>query len=272
MWKQKFQEATYHIRDLQESLKTLKYQLEQAQLKIEEKSKQVSMRENELAEAHQELRDLRQNVGELEIPPSERKNAKVRGLMGESTDGIKIITDEFSAAVIPLILRESSPSTKRFGDAFVNLVEMIIEHGNPSAQIIAILVKYGGNGPIDKVREMIRSDDFDDVIEQLAKQKLIAVNNGNVRILTEPVPINWNELPTREIFDQLLIQSKRGEINSMAVLEEVRDILLERELPFSTFFFEVRKIIERIERDQINSEELEHQIKIWREKFITLSS
>ena len=75
-----------------------------------------------------------------------------------------------------------------------------------------------------------------------------------------------------DLFESLKDSIKSKDNNYLIqALENFRDILQEKEIPLTTIFFEIRKIIERLEKGIIDRNEVKEIVESWYEKYKALT-
>lgn len=293
-WKERFKQQQFQTQTLSQTLSQTRSQLEQLQHKYEEISSQFKQRDQELSETKSELLAVKEIAQEREkklkrledsIQSSkinelternqrlsqqieELQAAKVRG----GNDMVTGLDQEISNAMIPYLLHKFDPENSKYQDAYVNLVEVLIERGDILTKIIAILIKYGGSGPFDRIKQMVNDPEFDTAIEIMEEGKILTRLNNQLVISTTKDDItnenNWQKLETPELFTELIKIAEHESPDVIAqALEIFRDTLQEREVPLTTIFFEVRKLIERIQRGKIERKDILEQTKLWKDKF-----
>jgi len=303
-WKERYKQQQFQNQTLQSQLTESKGQLSELQVKFEEIHRQLKSRDQEISEMKQEIKLLKEinqdkesKIQELEqivdldkYEHLQNQNmqlkSQVEELQAQLIRGGTVtskpeststsIRSDLTSALIPVMLHEYDPTNDRYQDAFINLVETIIQHGDAMSQIIGILVKYGGEGPVGKVRSMILPEEFDIAIEILESEGVISQIEGilylNSAETAETEELDLNQLSIDELFEYMLYianRSKKKKLTSQ--LRVIRDVLQNRNFPLTTIFFEIRKTIERIEKDQLVRPEIVDQIKSWQTRYHSLT-
>lgn len=220
-------------------------------------------------------------LAKLQIENEELKN-KVEDLIGEISRGGVSQTDtsttpnhnRLNNVLIPVILNNFDPENERYKNAFHSLVEAAIEDGNVMTKIIAILFKYGGSGPINKIKDLVpEKKNLDDAIDILVEEKLITRIDNELSIFMKASDIssidNWDNLSLEEIIEQLILVIEKGELELVGdTLTNFRDILTDRGTSATTIFFEIRKLNEGLTKQTITRKEGVEQINAWKSKIL----
>ncbi len=274
-----------------------KSNLETLQIKFEEVSRQLQDREMELAQALQDLRLAKQTIGDKDHRISameamgdpekfawigqenqrlSRENEDLRSqlLRGGSAKPQSDTDSDISAALIPLMLREFNPANPQFKDAFKNLVEVVISKGDTISRLIGVLIKYGGEGSRTNLKTVLDTEEFDVAVEILEEAQLITIIEGVIHLASASQGMgagSFEDLETGDLFKAMIeIAEKQPKQVLIRNMEEFRDVLQERQIPLTTIFFEIRKTLERIDRDQIERKDVVTQIENWYSKYQSL--
>lgn len=298
-WKERYKQLQFQAQTSQQQLGQVKAQLQDLQFKFEEINRQLSDREQELSQSKQELVEFKNMVKErekqLQKMQSSQEESRVRRLENENlklkeqlehiqsslirtntkeTNNEAKVEDSFDSMLIPIMLRELDPLNAEYVNAFVDLVENVIRKGTTKAKIIAILIKYGGSGPMKKIEELVASSDFPFFLSNLEHEGKIIRLDDEIRLKSSSKldkQTHQNDLmkvDTEGLFN-FVLQSVQSDSDTEIIgnLETLRDVLQEREIPMTTIFFEIRKLVERIDRKKIARKEIYEQIESWMQKY-----
>ena len=175
-------------------------------------------------------------------------------------------------ALIPVILNEYDPENKQYKDGFKNMVEVAITDGDILTQIIAILFKYGGNGPVNRIKDMVSDKSaFDTALELLLEQKILTKSHNEIYLYSQSedlsIASNWNTLTSDELVDLLAKVISKGSNDAVeTAIDNFRDELTERGTSTATLFFQIRKLKEGITKGEISRPEALKTLEEWRSK------
>ena len=299
-WKERYKQQQFQVQTLTGQLSELRSKFHELQLINNETSSELEQRELELTEAKSEIRatieilkDRENKIRELntilernQLEDIKTQNKalqeELENLRGKINRGdinidqtsMSTGLDDLSTALVPMLLREYDPSSYDSQNIFINLVESIILHGNTESKIIAILIKYGGNGPLRTIRTMVDSINFEEELNRLIEKQVITRMEDQIFINQSFSVLksdNWENLTTIELFDKMIELTNSNNITELIPLvKNFRDCLQKLDMPITTIFFELRKIIERLEKNELDNIQLRYQIESWKKKYISL--
>ncbi|MCE7735376.1 MAG: hypothetical protein GPJ54_10895 [Candidatus Heimdallarchaeota archaeon] len=180
----------------------------------------------------------------------------------------------YSGVITAVMLNDFDPENPRYKEAYVRLVEAAIREGDILEKIIGILIKYGGNGPMKKIEELVRDSGFKIGIEALIDEKIIKLvdetlylsNSSDMIVLQN----SWDNLDTDELFDQLKKIIEKDPMDDVVIaIGKFRDALQERDIPMSTMLFQIRKLMEGMEKRSMTRTEALKLVNDWHQKIST---
>ncbi len=182
--------------------------------------------------------------------------------------------DELMDTLLPLLLHIYDPDNEKYSDAYKNMVELSINKGNILLQVIAILIKHGGYGPIDRVKNMVHPrNQFDVAVDILKDENIVSVIDDVIKIKTLADDVsnvnNWEDMTVEEVFDNIeqIIRNESTE-NVTLAMDTFRDTLQDLNVPLSTMLFEIRKVKEGISKNTMTRKEAIEKVKKWRSKLL----
>jgi len=185
------------------------------------------------------------------------------------TDGIpKILGD----TIIPMMCHFFNQDDDRFENGYRDFVEAVIRLGDTDLKIIGLLIKHGGSGPLERLRESVGTSDFDYSLDQLTRMNLVKKvgNNVTLGLVSEEMVVEeskWRTAPISELLDILKKQSESlSDLELVQSIEKFRDSIQNREIPATTIFFSIRKTIEALERGKMDRKEFQQMLEEWRSK------
>lgn len=287
-WKERFKQQQFQSQTLQQRVAELKLQLDQLQQSFQNQTQQLELTQTELSQTKQELllmsnvakerittiNDLEKTINTSNIVKLREDNAKLtnqlENLQGQLARGNvePEITAGITTSLTPLMLRENDPDNPRYQNAFVNLVEIIIEEGDTFQKIIGLLIKHGGSGPINNIKGAINSPEFSVAVEMLIEENILKKVDDQIMITTagdfSAPKEKWAELELSEVFELLKTNmEKQSNDEIFKSLDKFRDTLQEREIPAAKIFFEIRKMSENINHGNLTRNDAIKQIDNW---------
>ena len=136
------------------------------------------------------------------------------------------------------------------------------------------MIKHGGSGPENKLKQALQNENFDMAIEILIEEKIWVRIDESIQIATMASdmtnPKNWDALELDELFNQLItVVEKETSLVVVKSLEIFRDSVQERGILAGTVMFEIRKVMEGIEKNKMTRKEAVEKIRIWQEKLLS---
>lgn len=299
-WKERYRQMEIQKNAAAQTLAETKHNLDLLTQNYNSLEVQYNNLSTELSEIRQELLSYRNiakdradkiqelesklNVDALSKYKSENEELKVRveelqmeiARGGISTDAVSHTQDAPDAsrlynALIPLILHMYDNENPEHADSFKNLIEVCIDEGDVLTQIIAILYKYGGTGPIDRVREMVKDKTmFSTAVDILVEEHIINNFDNELSIYVKGEDMsdisNWKSLGKEELINQLKSIMKTGQIDEVNVaIDNFRDIITERGVG-GTMMFQIRKLKEGINKRLITRKEAINTLEEWKQR------
>ncbi len=301
-WKAKFEQAQRHNQGLQQRIHELNELIkdyEEALNKLIKAKKELEEENKYFAKVIEEKEEqLKQFEGGGKVDPSLEENIEAlndkiallqrendmlkRDLEQKGTQTSVISTDGMSRDIFPtqlvdatqkLLMRELESDDDRFRSAFVDFVEALTQVGDPETRILATLIKYGGKGPLRKLREKSQVEQFDFHLAQLVRKGYlkeeadeVMINSSIVKSIEE---VDFSELTLPELFEFLKDTVKSTEIQKIPrILEDFRDEIQNRDVPATTIFFAIRKLSEAIRSGKVGKKEVLGEIDVWAAKLL----
>lgn len=303
-WKAKYEQAMQHnqglqqrihelnqlIKDYEEALNKLisaKKELEDenkyfAQV-LEEKEQQLKKFEGKgsfpSTENEDKIADLEEKIAilqrENDLLKRELESNQTKTPLTSSSGSPELQTFPLRLieATQKMLMRELEGEDDRFRTAFIEFVEALTEVGDSETRILATLIKYGGKGPLDKVKEKTMVDQFDFHLAQLIRKGYLkqveheVMINSSIIKTVEEEDLSQFSLP--ELFEFLKDSIKTTEVSKAPVLlENFRDELQNRDVPATTVFFAIRKLSEAIRANKVGKKEVLEEIDIWAAKLL----
>lgn len=286
-WKERFKQQEYQTQTLQSRVSELKNQIDQLteqsqkqalenetyQLELS-KTKQELLEHTKIAQERQDrLTELENSMETAAMSKLRRQNEELSreldNLQGQMLRGAgEEIAVRLATTLTPLMLREFDPQNSRYENAFVQLVEAVIDEGDTFQKIIGTLIKYGGSGPISQLENAINNPEFPVALEMLVEEKILKVVEDHIMIASSGELVvpkeKWAEMELSDVFDMLKkIMENEADSEVLKSLDLFRDTLQERELPAAKIFFEIRKMSEGIKKKTISRKETFKQIDSW---------
>ncbi|MCY3412353.1 MAG: hypothetical protein INQ03_12020 [Candidatus Heimdallarchaeota archaeon] len=300
-WKERYRQMEIQKNALSQTLAEVRLSLEQTSTSLSSLKAEHTIKLRELEEVRTELLAFREIAKEradkilslenqMDLHSIDKLRAenkqlqeKIDDLVGELSRGVGS-GDEPQAsgpdasrlynALIPLILKEYDPSNTEYADAFKNLIEVAIEEGDILTQIISILFKYGGSGPLDRVREIVKDKKmYNTALEILMDEQIINIIDDEIHIYVKGEDIgdisNWKSLTIPELIEQLISVIEKGQLEQVLQSVDIfRDILTDRGTSATTIFFEMRKLKEGLEKQRLSRKEAIETVENWRSKLV----
>lgn len=250
----------------------------------------LSQTKQELLAMHNVAKDRQKQISDFEksvdldsVDRLNRENAKMKDQLEEyqmraarrTTEPASKATankaSNLSGVITAVMLNNFDSENPRYKDAYVNLVEAAIRDGDILEKIIGILIKYGGNGPVKKIEELVRDSEFKSGIEALMEEKIIKMvdetlylsNSSDMIVLLD----SWDNLDNNELFDQLKKIIEKDPMDDVVLaIGKFRDALQERNIPMSTMLFQIRKMMEGMEKRSLTRTEALKLVNEWHQK------
>lgn len=235
-----------------------------------------------IAERDSTIADLQAGVSGSRPSPQQNEelkrlrdeNQQLRSQAGTSSSVESGAPYRLKKTLLPMILAHFTPDDERFSTAFKDFVEAVIEVGDTQDKIIANLIKYGGSGPLDKLRAVVNESDFDFAMDQLEKLNYLKTRGDRVGLgvgVEDIVPeaTSWRSKSLPEIFETLESKIEMASDSEAAqLIEFFRDSIQERDIPATTIFFSIRKVIEGIQKRTMSRADVKKSIDEWKGKLL----
>ncbi len=294
-WRERFRQMEIQKNAAVATLAETKFSLEQLTEQYNELVEQYNQLSTELSDTKQELLSFRdiakeraEKIKEFETKlnldamsklqlENKELNDKIEDLLmeiargGTTVETIKTDNSKLYNALIPLILNNYDPENTKYMDSFKNMIEVAINEGDVLLQIVAILFKYGGSGPMDRVRDLVTDKSmFNTAVDILTEEQIINKIDDEISIYIKGEDMtevsSWSGLSGDEIVDQMKSIMKNAKIEDVnAAIENFKETLQDRGVG-GTIFFQIRKLSEGINKRQITRKEAIKTIEEWRTK------
>lgn len=293
-WKERHKQVEYEKSLLQQRVNQIKAELDSIkqlynELRDTYQTLEVSLSQTkqELLAMHQVAKERQRQITDYEksidaesVDRLKRENEKMknqleehqmRAARGAAEPTSQKTSSNLSGVITPVMLKEFDPENPRYKDAYVNLVEVAIREGDILEKIIGILVKYGGNGPIKKIEELVSDSEFKVGIEVLTDEKIVKVVDNTIYLSNSSDMIvlqdSWDNLETDDLFAQLKKIIEKDPMDDVVIaIGKFRDALQERDVPVTTMLFQIRKMMEGMEKRSMTRTEALKQVNEWYEK------
>ncbi|MFV2014224.1 MAG: hypothetical protein ACC656_02250 [Candidatus Heimdallarchaeota archaeon] len=270
--KQLYNELRDTYQTIEESLSHTKRELLAMHSVAQERQKQIQ--EFEKSTDVETFERYKKENAEMKTQLEEYQMRAARGITESSPNpnsGSPTSSSKIGGVITPVMLNEFDPENPRYQDAHVNLVEAAIRDGDVLEKIIGILVKYGGNGPIKKVEGMVGSSEFRIGVEVLMEEKIVKLVDDTLYLANSSDMIvlqnSWDNLETDDLFDQLKKIIAKDPMDDVVIaIGKFRDALQERNIPLTTMLFQIRKMMEGMEKRSMTRTEGLKQVNEWYQK------
>jgi hypothetical protein len=290
-WKKRHEQSEYEKSLLQQRVSQLKSELDSIKQLYNELRERYQEVEDVISQTRQELlamqnvaKERQRQIVEYEkstdaesIERLRNENTKMKSQIEEfqmraargGSDPVKQASSrKMDGVITPVMLRDFDPENPRYQSAYVNLVEAAIREGDILEKIIGTLIKYGGNGPIKKIKDVVRDNAFDAGVETLVDEKIVKIvddtvylsNSSDMMVLQD----SWDNLDNDELFNQLRKVIEKDAMDDVVIaIGKFRDALQERNIPVTTMLFQIRKMMEGMEKRTMTRTEALKQVDEW---------
>ncbi len=275
-WKAKYEQASQHANGLQQRIHELQgviNEYEEAINKLIESNKGLEQDNGYLRKMIEE-KDSELNASREPVSKQNKTTLQASQIVSpissqSNSNSYPII----QSLLIPMMLREFHEDDSDNFEIFQQFVEAVIQEGQTEAKIVGLLVKHGGKGPINKVKERINSSDFDFALDQLTRSNIIKIHQNEIILSTifegGSSEMDWDSMDVPDMFETLQkIVETTPPTELAGILEGFRDSLQNRDIPATTVFFSIRKTIERVKKDNITVNALKKEINEWAGKIL----
>ncbi len=243
------------------------------EIQILETGAKVQVRDSEAIDP-EIVRNLQQKLDRLKKENEDLMNRISELQRSNPTSSIsQRLPESLASATQKLLMREIESDDERYTNAFIEFVESLTIYGDPETKILATLIKYGGKGPKDKLREKSNVPQFEFHLSQLVRKGYLKEEDQEVmidsKIIISSNEVIWSDLSLPEMFETLknLVKAERIE-KIPAYLAEFRDELQQREVPATTVFFAIRKLSEAIKSQKVGKGDILSTIDEWAGKIL----
>ncbi|MHA2028644.1 MAG: hypothetical protein ACW99A_15880 [Candidatus Kariarchaeaceae archaeon] len=290
-WKKRHEQSEYEktllqqrVAQLNSELDSIKELYNELRDRYQEVEDTISQTKQELLAMHNVAKERQNQISEYEksldsetVDRLRSENSKMkeqleeyqmRTARGTPDPGPQTSSGNLSGILTPVMLRDFDPENPRYQNAYVNLVEAVIRGGDVLEKIVGTLIKYGGNGPIKKIKEVVRDTSFDVGIDALIDEKVVKIvddtiylaNSSDMMVLQD----SWDNLDNDELFNQLRkVIEKDAMDDVVTAIGKFRDALQERNIPVTTMLFQIRKMMEGMEKRTMTRTEALKQVDEW---------
>lgn len=296
-WKERHKQSEYEKNLLQQRVTQIHSELDSIKELYNELRDTYQSLEDSLSQSKQELlamhtvaKDRQKQISVFEksvdidsVERLKRENAKMkdqleehqmraaRGSVEPSPQASSNKGSDISGVITAVMLNDFDPENPRYKNAYVNLVESAIKDGDILEKIIAILIKYGGNGPVKKIEELVSDSEFLMGIEALMEKKIVKLVDNTLYLSNSADMIvlqnSWDNLDNNELFDQLKKIIEKDPMDDVVIaIGKFRDALQERNIPMSTMLFQIRKMMEGMEKRSMTRTEALKLVNEWHQK------